>query len=252
MDLLNVEGLDWLEDRTCLLGLTGSFAYGTNVEDSDRDYKGICIPPKEYYLGLKSFNEYNSSGGKNFRNTKDDIDINVLHINKFVIDATAGVPNNIELLFLRDQDYIKLTEEGKLLIKNRHLFLSKALKKKFGGYAFSQIQRMKHKKNRDEIVKKYGYDTKYFMHAVRLLTSAIEILETGDYTTYRPNREFLIECRNGSFTLEEAITIVEKLDERLEKLYEVSRKIPNKPDYNKINKLLIEINEQALNKSKLT
>ncbi|PAF38476.1 hypothetical protein CHH58_03310 [Terribacillus saccharophilus] len=242
---------DWLEERTIILAPTGSYAYGTNTEDSDKDYKGICIPPVSYFLGLESFNEYNSSGGKNFKNTKDDIDINIIHITKFVKDAMLGVPNNIEILFLYKDQYLKITEPGQQLIENRHLFLSKAIQKKFGGYANSQIQKLK-KRNvsrsgRKDLIDVYGYDTKFFMHSVKLLTSAIEILETGDFSTYRPNRSFLLDCRNGTYTFDEAEELIESLDNDLKQAAEHSA-LPEKPDYNAINQLLVRINSAAISK----
>lgn len=241
--------LKWLEERTIILAPTGSYAYGTNTEESDKDFKGVCIPPIDYYLGLESFNEYNNSGGKNFKNTKDDVDINIIHINKFVKDAMQGVPNNIEILFVRQKDYLKVTPLGQKLIDNRHLFLSKQIKNKFGGYAYSQIQKLKNKKSngtgRQDLIDKHGYDTKFFMHSVRLLTSAIEILETGDFSTYRPNRQFLLDCRNGEYNFEEALEIVEYYDNKLKAAIEKSE-LPSKPNYKKINQLLIEINKEGL------
>ncbi|MFB1098651.1 DNA polymerase beta superfamily protein [Terribacillus sp. JSM ZJ617] len=242
---------DWLEERTIIMALTGSYAYGTNTEDSDKDYKGICIPPVNYFLGLESFNEYNSSGGKNFKNTKDDVDINIIHITKFVKDAMIGVPNNIEILFLNKDQYLKITEPGQQLIDNRHLFLSKAIQKKFGGYANSQIQKLKQRNvsrsGRQDLIDLYGYDTKFFMHSVRLLTSAIEILETGDFSTFRPNRSFLLDCRKGAYTFGEAVELIELLDNDLKRAAEHST-LPEKPDYHAINQLLIRINSAAIGK----
>lgn len=233
----------WLEERTILLSPTGSYAYGTNTPTSDRDYKGICVPPIDYYLGLEAFNEYNTTGGKNFKNTKDDIDINIIHINKFVKDAMMGVPNNIEILFVRPEDFIKVTELGEILVDNRHLFLSKAIYRKFRGYAHSQKQKMLIKNSngtgRQDLIQEFGYDTKFFMHTVRLQTSAIEILTTGDYSTYRPNREFLLESRNGHYTLEQALQIVDDLDKQLEEAYEKCTILPATPDYKEINLMLI-------------
>lgn len=241
--------LSWLDERTIILAPTGSFAYGTNTEESDRDYKGVCIPPIDYYLGLESFNEYNNSGGKNFKNTKYDVDINIIHVNKFVKDAMAGVPNNIEILFVRQQDYLIVTDLGQELIDNRHLFLSKQIQKKFGGYAFSQIQKLKNKKSngtgRQDLIQKYNYDTKFAMHSVRLLTSAIEILDTGSYSTYRSNRQELLDIRNGKYTFKEAIELVEHYDNQLKISLEMSD-LPKTPDYHKINKLLIDINSDGL------
>lgn len=248
---LNQDAPAWLEDRTIILAPTGSYAYGTNTEDSDKDYKGVCIPTIDYYLGLNAFNEYNSSGGKNFRNTKDDVDVNIIHINKFVKDAMQGVPNNIEILFIREQDYIKVLPEGQTLIDNRHLFLSKAIKHKFGGYAYSQIQKLKVKNSngtgRQDLIEKHGFDVKFAMHSVRLLTSAIEILETGDFSTYRGNRELLLDVRNGKYSFNEVLDMIEYYDNVLTDAYEKSV-LPKTPDYNKINKMLIDINLRAIQK----
>lgn len=241
--------LEWLEERTILLAPTGSYAYGTNTQDSDRDYKGICIPPIEYYLGLKSFNEYSDSGGKNFKNTKDDVDVTILHINKFVKDAMAGVPNSIELLFIESDQYLKISELGQMLIDNRHLFLSKQINAKFGGYAYSQMQKLKAKKSngtgRQDLIQKYDYDTKFFMHSIRLLTNAIEILETGGFHTRHRDSKLLLDCRNGKYSFEEALELCSYYDGLL-KQANLGSNLPERPDYNRINELLIDINKKAL------
>lgn len=227
----------WLEERTILLGPSGSYASGTNTENSDKDYRGVCIPPVEYFLGLESFNEYNTSGGKNFKNTKDDVDIAISHITKFVKDAMAGAPQAIDLLFLRPQDYLKVTAAGQMLLDNRHLFLTKAVKGKFAGFANGQVQQMKRK----------GYDPKAFMQAVKMMTGVIEILDTGNFCTYRNDEQkaLLSSCRNGDYTFDEAIRLFEVLDGELKRVYE-SSKLPDKPDHARINKLLIEVNRTEL------
>lgn len=237
MNNLDLSELPWLEERTILLGPSGSYASGTNTENSDRDYRGVCIPPVEYFLGLSSFNEYNKSGGKNFKNTKDDVDVVVEHINKFVRDAMAGAPQAIDLLFLRPQDYLKVSPEGQILLDSRHLFLSKAVKGKFAGFANGQTKLMKHK----------GYDPKVFMQAVKMLTGVIDILQTGDYSTYRNvgTRKLLMDCRNGYFSFEQALHMIETLDTQMQEAYAMST-LPDKPDYARINKMLIEINRTAL------
>ena len=88
-------------------------------------------------------------------------------------------------------------------------------------------------------------NTKFAMHAVRLLTSVIEILKTHDYQTYRPDREWLLEIRNGKYTLEELFEIIDKLEAEVEELY-VTSDLPEHCDYNKINDWLININRKAL------
>jgi len=240
----------WISDRLILLTTTGSHAYGTNIDGSDIDYKGVCIPPEEYFFGLKTFNEYNNTGGKNYKNTKDDVDVSIMHINKFVNDAMQGVPNNIEILFVNEEHIIEINQFGKELISHRQDFLSKVIKHKMGGYAHSQIQKLKTKSSngtgRCDLVETYGYDVKFGAHSVRLLTSAIEILKTGTFSTFRPNRDELIAIRNGKYTLEQILVIIDDLDKELNELYDNSNVIPKNPDYNKINEWLIDLNKRAL------
>jgi hypothetical protein len=160
-----------------------------------------------------------------------------------------GVPNNIEILFVRPQDYLKVTPLGQILIDHRHLFLSKHIQKKFGGYAYSQIQKIKNRQSngtgRQDLIEDFGYDTKFFMHSIRLLTSAIEILETSDYSTFRTNRQLLLDCRNGKYTFEEALEMIERYDKQLKEALRKSQ-LPETPDYHKINRLLMEINQKGL------
>lgn len=236
---------EWLQSNTVLVGRVGSHAYGTATETSDLDYKGICVPPVDYFLGLKSFDGYDKSGGKNFKNQAGDVDVTIIHINKFVRDAMAGVPNNIELLFLNDEDYIHINDYGFELLDIRNHFLSKQIMKKFGGYAKSQAQKMQqfnsNGKARSELVEKYGYDTKFFMHTVRLLQMATEILLTGKMKTKRSNAEFLVALRNGSHTLEEALSYIEDLEKQLQDAYKKST-LHERPNEEFINNWLINFN----------
>lgn len=189
------DNVKWLEDRTILLTKAGSHIYGTNTPNSDTDYKGICIPPKEYYLGLKSINEYNKSGGKNFgeRNTKEDIDVVICHINKFVLQAMQGVPNNLDILFCRDEDIIHIDEFGKELREFRKEFLSKEIFKKFSGYALAQKHKLDVKKQhgcgRQDLINQYGFDC--YVEETKFLTDSgwkcyDEIIEEDKLGTVNP------------------------------------------------------------------
>jgi len=247
-DLIPKDAPIWVKDRVILMAISGSHSYGTNVASSDMDYKGVCIPPDSYYLGLDTFSQYNTTGGKNYKNTKDDVDIVINHINKFVMDAMSGVPNNIELLFLDPKHILYVNEYGNELISHRHDFMSKAIKHKMSGYAYAQRKRMLNNgtgAGRQELIDEYGYDTKFAMHGIRLLTSCVEILETGSFNTYRPNRELLLDIRNGKFSLMEVVELMSELDSKIERLYKTTD-LPHTPDYNKINKWLIELNKNAM------
>ncbi len=75
LDSLIPQEPKWLKGHTILLGRVGSHAYGTATETSDLDFKGVCVPPADYFLGLNSFSGYDKSGGKNFKNQAGDIDV---------------------------------------------------------------------------------------------------------------------------------------------------------------------------------
>lgn len=236
---------EWLEERTILLAPTGSFAYGTNTENSDKDYLGVTIPPKEYYLGLKSFDGYSNHNGQNFKNTKDDKDITVFHLNKFIKNLLVASPTMIEMLFIESDQYLKVTELGQQLLDNKYLFLTKEVKNSFGGYAIRHRKQM-FKSTNKESLEKYGYDTKKAMHSVRSYQSALEILSSGDYSTYRPNNEFLLSILHGEFTKEQMENYLDVLELSLQDAYKES-KLPEKVDYEKVNHLLINLNEQGFN-----
>jgi len=73
--------------------LSGSHAYGLNTPDSDKDYRGILIPPREYYFSpFKSIEQYESKNP----------DRTIFELKKFVRLATDNNPNILELLFIDD------------------------------------------------------------------------------------------------------------------------------------------------------
>lgn len=249
-EINNDERPEWLDRRIILLTKSGSKANGTDTETSDNDYQGVCIPPKEYFLSFQAFNQFNTTGSKNYKSSKDDNDVTIFHISKFVMDAIKGRPNNIELLFTRPEDIIHMNKYGEELISHKNEFISKAVKDRFSNYANSQREKMMIKKangtGRQELIQQFGYDTKFFMHSARIFLSAIEIISTGNFSTYRINdRKFLLDCRNGYYTESQALDILAELYDKLNSLYETST-IPEVPDSNKIIKWLVDLNEKAL------
>jgi hypothetical protein len=68
--------LSWLKNNTIYVALSGSHAYGTNIETSDLDYRGVCFGPKESYLGFQNnFDfEYLKSVGVTFFGKRTTVD----------------------------------------------------------------------------------------------------------------------------------------------------------------------------------
>lgn len=126
--------LPWLCDRTIFMTVVGSHAYGTNIEGSDVDVKGVCVPPKEIVLG---FNQ-------NFEQTEqNEPDLVIYGLQKFMNLAANCNPNIIEILYTDPKFHLIKTDVGQKLLDHRHLFLSRKAKFTFSGYAISQLKRMK-------------------------------------------------------------------------------------------------------------
>ena len=121
-----------------LLGLGGSYAYGTNVEGSDVDIRGCALNSKMDILTNQNFEQ--------FVNTETDTTI--YSFNKLISLLTNVNPNTIELLGCKPEHYLYLSPIGKELLDNRHLFLSKKCIHSFGGYATAQLRRLDNKAGR--------------------------------------------------------------------------------------------------------
>lgn len=136
-----------LLDSLIAVHMAGSHAYGMNTEKSDIDIGGVCIPPKQYFVGFsKTFNQTENveEVAKRFDIKSDQkVEGTIYGILKFIKLCSDCNPNMIERLFLDPSDYIFLTPEFERLIENRDLFLSKKARFTFSGYAFSQIKRIK-------------------------------------------------------------------------------------------------------------
>jgi len=128
-----------IDARTILLVKHGSHAYGLNTPESDEDFKGICIPPKECYFGFtQKFEQMEHMGSKS-----DGIDKVVYALSKFVSLAADANPNIIEVLHVDDADVMKVDSFGEELRAIRNEFLSKKAKFTFSGYAHAQLHRIK-------------------------------------------------------------------------------------------------------------
>ena len=126
-----------VEQNTIFLTIAGSRAYGTNIPESDYDYRGICIiPDKTHYFGY-GLNKF----GQMDNGFEDDRVI--YDIRKFVDLAANGNPNIIELLFTLPQFWMKTTKSYEKLYENSDKFLSKKLRFTLSGYAWSQLKRIK-------------------------------------------------------------------------------------------------------------
>lgn len=134
-----IETNEHLGRHVMLLGLAGSYSYGTNIRTSDIDIRGIALNQKSDLIGLTRFEQY----------VDEDTDTVIYGFNKVVGLLLSCNPNTIELLGLKPEHYLYLSDIGRLLLDNRRLFLSKRAIQSFGGYADAQLRRLQNALARD-------------------------------------------------------------------------------------------------------
>ena len=151
-----------LGDRIMLLGLGGSYAYGTNNENSDIDFRGVTLPLPSDLLGLTEFEQYEDG----------ETDTVIYSFNKIVKLLLDCNPNTCEILGLDEEQYLIKSPLGQELVDNSSLFLSKRAARSFGGYAGAQLRRLQNAIARDSMPQKEREQ-----HILRSVQNALEDFE---------------------------------------------------------------------------
>lgn len=121
-----------MKHRIIFKTIVGSQAYGTAVEGSDIDIKGVYIQDPSEILGFG----YQPQIDVN----KDEV---YYEIRRFLDLLSTANPTVLEMLFSPSECIQILEPEFKYLIKNRNIFLTKMCGVSFGGYAVQQIKKAK-------------------------------------------------------------------------------------------------------------
>lgn len=179
------------------------------------------------------------------------------HILKSIENATYSFKDRF---FTFDEDAIKL-------------YIDKSEQEEFDTEIFMDIN-LKHYPLRDyksmwsemsNIVKEYGKIgrrntnaiehgklAKHMMHLVRLYLMCLDILNEGEIITYREkDHDFLMDIRAGKYLddnrqpTSEFFDIVDELEAKLDAAKETTN-LPDNPDYNKINKFVMSVNERIV------
>ncbi len=252
----------WLNDRLLYLTRGGSHAYGTSTPTSDLDLRGIAAAPKEIVLGyLQGFQQFQL----------DVPDVLILDLRRLFALAADAQAWALELLYVAPEDRLVSTVIAEQLVGARDLFLSRKVKHTFSGYAMAQLKRLrahhrwivappastdadrksyeqwKNQRNpkRAALEDRFGYDTKFGMHVVRLLRMAREALRGDGVIVRRPDAEELLRIRDGAWSFEQLDEWATAEDQALDTLMENSV-LPHSPDRVALNQLCCELVEQTL------
>jgi uncharacterized protein len=235
----------------CYEVIMGSFAYGVSSDTSDLDVYAFCIPDREIlfpneYGWIHGFEEnpHNFEQFQKHHISLDEkvYDVTIYNISKYFRLVANGNPNMIDSLFVPERCITYQNEIGKLVRKNRHIFLSKKCWHTFKGYAYAQLNKMRTKKpdpnsKRYKLYQKYGFDVKFAYHLVRLLNEVEQIMIEGDIDLER-NREQLKAIRRGEWgTIGEFVHYFTTKEIELEKVY-INSKLRHSVDYESIRQLL--------------
>lgn len=145
---LNSTEYEFLRKEKCLgnniilLTTGGSHAYGTDVETSDLDIRGITLNSKEEILTMKCTD-------KPFENREEEKDVTIYFLKQIINLLTNANPNVLEILGTKEDQLFICTKEGRMLRNNADMFLSKRAYASFGGYAIQQLRRLQNALARD-------------------------------------------------------------------------------------------------------
>lgn len=103
--------------------------------------------------------------------------------------------------------------------------------------------------NRKQLITKYGYDTKFGSHLIRLIVEGIELLKTGELQFPLKKAELIRDIKQGKYSLKSVLDMADELEREIHDLAIITS-LPRKPRYKEIQNLLISLMEWALIKNR--
>ena len=209
----------------------GSRAYGLENDDSDTDYRGIYLPPADLHLSLYGVPD---------QIERDETQEQYWELQRFLVLALKANPNVLECLYSPLVESI--TPLGEELLSIRSSFLSRMVFQTYNGYVTSQFKKMQ-----ADIRNQGQVKWKHVMHLIRLLISGIGVLRHG-FVQVRmdEHREQLLAVRRGEVAWEETekwrLSLHRDFDQAVQQT-----PLPERPDYERANSLLIKARRAALN-----
>ena len=225
----------------------GSTAHGISTGSDDLDLVAIVYDPWDSLHGLGSFGTsvYRTAaertGNDDARSEPGDVDLVVHGLRKFCTLALKGNPSMMMLFW---QEPIWSDEwMGPLPL---WAFQSKRVIRAHIGYLTEQRERMmgrRGQKNvkRPELVERYGFDTKYAGHIVRLGIQGVEYGLSGRISVpmSRTNADIVRAVRNGHMALSEVERYATNVIAELETiLHDNPLNLPERPDQQVVSKWL--------------
>jgi uncharacterized protein len=212
--------------------IVGSTLHGTSVNDGleDLDLMAICVERPQQFIGFSPTDTWTERTKPiGVRSEAGDVDLSIYGLRKFLSLALKGNPTILLALFA-PMDFLRWYDtRGLELQKLAPFIVSKQVFQPFRGYMKQQHERLlglrgQRNVTRPELVDRYGYDTKYAGHIVRLGLQGEELLMEGKLTLpMKPaHREAVLKVRTGGYTLAQVSEVIIDSENRLQTAFDKS------------------------------
>lgn len=228
-----------LKNNIILLGLGGSYAYGTNIETSDLDIRGVALNSKSEILTNENFEQF----------INNETDTTIYSFNKIITLLTNCNPNTIELLGLKPEHYLFISPIGQELLNNKKLFLSKKAIHSFGGYANQQLRRLDNKavrlvsqsKKEQHILNsinnaKYTFKERYFSYPDDAIDLYIDNAIQEDYDT-----EIFMDINLKHYPLRDYKSMWSEMNNIVKDYSKIGKRNKNAIEHNKLGKHMMHL-----------
>lgn len=228
-----------LGSNIILLGLGGSHAYGTETETSDLDIRGCALNSHEEILLGQDFEQV----------TDIQTDTTVYSFKKLVGLLTNCNPNTIEILGLKPEHYLYLSDEGKALLENRKMFLSMKAVSSFSGYASAQFRRLDNKSARlanqeiqeEHILNSISYAQKSFAEMYFQYPEDAIKLYIDDAVNDELDKEIFMDISLKHYPLRDYVGMWNRMSDIVRDYEKVGKRNQNAISHNKLGKHMMHL-----------
>ena len=228
--------------------MVGSTLHGTSVDDGleDWDLMAIVVERPRQFVGFSETDTWvHRTKPDGVRSVAGDIDLAVYGLRKFLRLALKGNPTILTAFFAPEQFIKRYDVRGRQMQALHPYVISKQCYAPFRGYMKQQHERLlglrgQRNVTRPELVEKYGYDTKYAGHIVRLGLQGEELLSTGRLTLPMPpeQRDLVVSIRTGGYSLAGVSQLIIDAEKRIEAAMQKST-LPENPDRKTVEKWML-------------
>ena len=112
--------------------VSGSYAYGTDTDDSDCDYRMVFQLPNSEFLGLGTPNSTHTD-------PLDQVGHELAHYLRLLL---KGNPNLVEMPFIRPEWWIESSDTWKAIVDVRERWITRAMASAYRGWIFGELAKI--------------------------------------------------------------------------------------------------------------